>query len=307
MPKYQALSSFIFQAAIVKPGEIITADSIPSILADKFRKLDDDDKPRTAPTLSVRIPDKARLKPIIWDNLYRLDIFLTGDCTINCAHCSQKGYRQDHKNIDKSIVYRVIDQIRDHNLKIKISYTGGEPTLHPDFMEIAEYVAKNLPLDTYINLLSNLCNFDIICAAIDTGYVKGVYSNLANCNTVNADKLLSRYGKDVIQLSHHGHIPLPKTPVWDSLPADCHCPGVALMGDKIYACPNLYSLAKQHGYLHDDDPLVHTAENDKWVDWFLKNEKQKYLNYLCTLCPANAYVKKEIAENEKTKRYSSGI
>lgn len=308
MPQYQALSSFIYQGAVVKAGEIVIADSIPSILADKFRMVDNSMTvdTKTVPKINLRIPDAGKLPPIRWSSLYRVDIFLTGRCNINCAHCSQKGYRQDHADIDKAVVFKVIDRIRDSKLKTKISYTGGEPTLHPDFPEIVEYVAKNLPFDTYINLLSNLTYLDIICDSIDKGYVKGVYSNLANCHAKNADELLSRYGKDVVKLSSYGHLPLPKTPVWDSIPADCHCPGVALMGNKIYACPNLYSLAKQHGYLHDDDPLVCDVDDD-WIEYFKKNENMKYRNYLCTLCPSNAYVKKEITENEKVKRYSSGI
>jgi len=70
---------------------------------------------------------------------------LTSSCNLNCRHCF---YRQ---NIDfqssgflnKKKVFDLIDKFKKNNIH-NIVLTGGEPTLHPDFIEIAKYAKKNI-------------------------------------------------------------------------------------------------------------------------------------------------------------------
>ncbi len=295
--RYKAVKGIIFNNAPLAVGQIIEVDYIPEICRDCFIPLPDADK------IPVVLPHKD--KPAAWPNLYRLDIFTTGNCNINCGLCSQAEYRKSFGHLDLQVYKDVITQVANAGLKdISISYTGGEPTLWPDFKEAVRLTSEILP-DIPQDILSNLSNFGMLDQLLESGQIRTVISNLANCNKTNAKALEEKY-PDKVKLSHYGHLPLPRTAVWHALPASCHCPGVALMGEYIYACPNLFSLQERFNYTADQDYLKVHYKTD-WISYYQKNEKMKYRNYLCMLCPSNAYVKKEITQDEKVMRYSSGI
>ena len=81
---------------------------------------------------------------------YELCIDLTQACTEKCVHC----YAADHKleHLGWNDVVRVLDEFKAMN-GLKVTLTGGECMLHPDFKSILKYAAKS---DFVISVLSNL-------------------------------------------------------------------------------------------------------------------------------------------------------
>lgn len=92
----------------------------------------------------------------------RLKICLTDDCNLRCAHC----YRDERNNefIDPTLFYRLIDEAIEIGVKI-IDLTGGEPTMHPRFIEFVEYAGdKGLEVHVCTNgvLLSDKKMLDLL-------------------------------------------------------------------------------------------------------------------------------------------------
>lgn len=99
----------------------------------------------------------------------RLKISLTNDCNLCCAHCYLK--RTAKSYIDTSMLFRRLDEAVKLGFKT-IDLTGGEPTMHPDFMIIVEYI-KEKGLDVHIctnginlsdkDLFALICKYKIQC------------------------------------------------------------------------------------------------------------------------------------------------
>lgn len=69
-----------------------------------------------------------------------LVIELTNRCNMKCGHCYGERHRAD-KDLPLDIVDKILSNAKDHGFD-HFSFTGGEPTMHPDFMEIIEMVYK---------------------------------------------------------------------------------------------------------------------------------------------------------------------
>lgn len=88
----------------------------------------------------------------------RLRISITDACNYKCFYCSNEG--QDHGQcnmISLNFLYRLFEKIQDENIYVKkLNITGGEPTLHPDLMEILHAsckISENVTLNTNGSLL----------------------------------------------------------------------------------------------------------------------------------------------------------
>ncbi len=73
-----------------------------------------------------------------------LNIELTNGCNLRCIHCYGMfgNSKSDIQFIDKEKLINLIPQLNLLNCK-SVSFTGGESTLHPDFLEIIEEFIKN--------------------------------------------------------------------------------------------------------------------------------------------------------------------
>ena len=104
---------------------------------------------------------------------------LTNSCNLNCEHCF---YRQNEKYnsnsfLKKSEAFSLIDKFKKDNIE-KLVLTGGEPTIHPDFLDIARYAKKNISKVTLCSngVISNQIledeiinlNFDTYTVSIDS-------------------------------------------------------------------------------------------------------------------------------------------
>lgn len=85
---------------------------------------------------------------------FRLRILLTNECNKNCHNCLNDFQDKGTDYIDPELVYRAIN---DYHLfsylkefKPIVSFSGGEPGLHPDFPEIMDY-ARQMSVNVQLN------------------------------------------------------------------------------------------------------------------------------------------------------------
>lgn len=71
---------------------------------------------------------------------------LVSSCNLNCRHCfywaSNKFHSPDF--LSKEKIFKLIDKFIENDIS-KLVLTGGEPTLHPSFVEISEYAMLKIP------------------------------------------------------------------------------------------------------------------------------------------------------------------
>ena len=75
---------------------------------------------------------------------------ITDRCNFKCHYCLPNGYQctpeqEQHMSLDE--IKRLVDALDDLGIK-KIRITGGEPTLRPDFLKIAEFIARKPNIET---------------------------------------------------------------------------------------------------------------------------------------------------------------
>ncbi len=76
---------------------------------------------------------------------------LTYRCNEKCIHCYIDDFRDCGKELRLRDYVRIIDELAEMNC-LSLLITGGEPTLHPDFLEIVRYAQKRRML---VNLYTN--------------------------------------------------------------------------------------------------------------------------------------------------------
>lgn len=104
---------------------------------------------------------------------------LTSSCNLNCQHCfyRQNINFQSNNFLNKKKAFDLIDKFKNNNI-CNLVLTGGEPALHPNFIEIAKYAKKNIPRVTLCTngLIENKklrdkiieLNFDTYTLSIDS-------------------------------------------------------------------------------------------------------------------------------------------
>lgn len=72
-----------------------------------------------------------------------LTIELTNACNLRCCHCYVANRKKAIENVylDSQILKRIIAEARLLNV-LSITFTGGEPLLHPDFFEIIKFTKR---------------------------------------------------------------------------------------------------------------------------------------------------------------------
>jgi len=89
-----------------------------------------------------------------------VQIELTDNCNLHCDYCYRNS---EYKNpLSKYINFKGLKKFLLENKKknlLEIGVTGGEPTLHPEFIKIMKFLLKNFEL---VELVTNGTNFEII-------------------------------------------------------------------------------------------------------------------------------------------------
>ncbi len=87
----------------------------------------------------------------------RLDInwILTRKCNYKCSYCTVKDNSGDFVGFDK--LKTAVDHLVDlKNQKIAITLSGGEPTIHPDYIKLIEYIFARDKNRITVNTVTNL-------------------------------------------------------------------------------------------------------------------------------------------------------
>jgi hypothetical protein len=297
------------EGRLYRLGDQITLDVIPSILAGDLEPIPDPPAPKpaapaTAPhpvAVTLIPPRKFANKPTLW----RLNLFVTGRCNMDCAHCSQAQFRHDHGDMDFTVAETAIAKVRDSGRKMIFSATGGEPTLWPHLHRLFVLVKESgcFP-ETW--LFSNGTKCELIRPLLAEGLLDCYRTNAANCRPECRE--LAKDYPDRVLISESGHYPLLRRPVWNSLPAQCNCPGLAVQGDRVWPCANWYSIIVRHGLdlgLYRDE-YARPVGSD-WIEFFAERESEKYTSRMCTLCEANKLCQKVMPVETKVLRYRRGV
>lgn len=81
---------------------------------------------------------------------------ITGECNIGCAYCYNKSGRGNQVKMDRGMLFRIAEELV--RMKVfSVCVGGGEPTLHPDFVDLIRYFHKNGVL---VSSITNGVNLD---------------------------------------------------------------------------------------------------------------------------------------------------
>jgi len=71
---------------------------------------------------------------------------LLSSCNLNCSYCFYRTSNRFHSTdfLPKKEIFTLIDKMVKERMN-KLVLTGGEPTLHPDFIKISEYAMLKIP------------------------------------------------------------------------------------------------------------------------------------------------------------------
>ena len=116
-----------------------------------------------------------------------MNIILTTRCNKNCSFCFARQAEQTKKDMALADFQRLIElAARDHNREC-IKLLGGEPTLHPEFVQMLDFLqSRHLPA----TLISNLLYTDQtlrarITRAAEAGLIRSVLANAAELTAAN--------------------------------------------------------------------------------------------------------------------------
>lgn len=83
--------------------------------------------------------------------LFSVCLELTYRCNERCIHCYIDSPPKEQPELQLCDYEKIIDEIKDMGC-LNLLITGGEPTLHPDFLQIVEYAKKvGLVVDIFTN------------------------------------------------------------------------------------------------------------------------------------------------------------
>ena len=219
MKKYIVKHSVRLDGKLLRVGSVVELESVPSVLAADFELIG------TSPQAQETVTIIHENKPALW----RVGLFVTGKCNMNCAHCSQAEFRANHGDMELDTAVKVINAVKNSGRKMVFSVTGGEPTLWPHLYEVFK-LAKDAGCFTESRLFSNGSDCGQVEKLIADGLLSMYCTNAANCRPVCCE-LEKKFPSNVF-ISGGGHFPLIKTAVWNSIPAACNCPGVAVQGNR---------------------------------------------------------------------------
>ena len=69
-------------------------------------------------------------------------ILLTENCNANCKNCFNSGYRKG-QNMNAAVYYKMIDYLSQNGIQ-KLKIMGGEPSVHPDFLDMLTYAQSKI-------------------------------------------------------------------------------------------------------------------------------------------------------------------
>lgn len=128
---------------------------------------------------------------------------ITNECNLACLHCIEESGpgKAFPDELNRQEVFRLLEQLMDSEVPY-LSFSGGEPMLHPDFFEMAEYVANrggHLKVETNGHYLSPES-----CRRLADSGVKAVQVSLdgASRESFNRMRVRGDFNKVIEGLGH---------------------------------------------------------------------------------------------------------
>ena len=121
--------------------------------------------------------------------LLSFQIELTSKCNERCIHCYIP-HEDKLYNIDDNLYFQTIKQLKDIGI-ISISLSGGEPMLHPNFLEFLKYAQDS---DFYVKVFTNLTLLNEEIIKLMKNNRTSVYVSLYSMNEVNHDAITQMKG-----------------------------------------------------------------------------------------------------------------
>jgi MoaA/NifB/PqqE/SkfB family radical SAM enzyme len=138
----------------------------------------------------------------IKNSIKKVVLELTTSCNLECKHCFYQNSNEFTSNcfIKKEEAFRLIEKFKKCGID-KLVLTGGEPTIHPDFIEIAIFAKNKIPKVTLCTngvMKSDKLKQEVIDLGFDT-YTISIDSHLKE----NHDEFRGRRGalKDTLNFT----------------------------------------------------------------------------------------------------------
>ena len=143
---------------------------------------------------------------VIWKNLKQCSITLTRNCNLRCTFCYAKETNYETKNVEITKVQKLIDFCDVQKVKY-IVFTGGEPLLYPQLIEILKYIKtkKNIMIPAIATngiMLQDesFCN-ELIINGIEYFDISLKGKNEAEWQLITGQNLLQQQQKAIQNLS----------------------------------------------------------------------------------------------------------
>jgi organic radical activating enzyme len=209
--------------------------------------------------LEFEIPTRDTPKTLPWRDgrvINRIALPVTRACNRNCPECSA---RMADPSWDRKNPHVSIDELRWVGKTLgaikTVEMTGGEPSLHPDFVEISEHIhdwfeCKDIMLLTNGYLFEDdgklplLLNYDRVYVSWYTNNFAIKYHTDANTGVVNKiEDYLKKNGQNVWIQRMDSHFPIGK-PLYKGIPTCGYDKGdsVGYGAGRIYGCCTAYWL-----------------------------------------------------------------
>ncbi|MCX7911060.1 MAG: radical SAM protein [Endomicrobia bacterium] len=86
---------------------------------------------------------------------FHIQWHITEICNLDCFHCYKEPHREELSLFQlKNIIDNIIEFLKERNLTLILTITGGEPFLKPNLYELLEYIDK-IELIRKINFITN--------------------------------------------------------------------------------------------------------------------------------------------------------
>lgn len=72
-----------------------------------------------------------------------IDFAITFKCNYRCPYCDQGIDKTDYQSADNEVCDSIIDFVKKYDKTIILQLVGGEPTIHPRFIDIVTTIAKS--------------------------------------------------------------------------------------------------------------------------------------------------------------------
>jgi MoaA/NifB/PqqE/SkfB family radical SAM enzyme len=146
-----------------------------------------------------------------WDhsNAIRIEWNLGKRCNYDCSYCPSEIHDNNSPHTDIAVLKSVVDKLMLLGKPVRLSFTGGEPTVHPKFTELVTY-CKHVGI-SWISITTNgtlpyefyaLLDVDQIVFSIHLEYDwKRVFNTVESIVKLTNKKVIAQI------MAHHDYMP----------------------------------------------------------------------------------------------------